>query len=290
MKARLGCIPCFVKQGLSAIRLSTEDPALQERAMQAVLDRVRGLTLDGSPALLSNAVYAAVREVTGVADPFAQAKAETNRRALALLAELRPRIAGARDPLHAAIKVALIGNVIDLGIGHAFDLERDVERMLASDLTVDDYAPFRKLLARCRRILYVCDNSGEIAFDTLLVAMLKERCAVTATVKSAPIINDATMDDARAVGLTGLVPVIETGTNHIGVHWENASPEFRQAFTSADIVLAKGQGNFETLNDRPEEIFFLLKAKCPEVADELGVPDGATVFRRNARKRKAASR
>ena len=232
-----------------------------------------------SPALLSQIVYATVREMTGVADPFAQARRETNRRALALLPELRRRIAASPDPLHAAIKVALIGNVVDLGIGgHAFDLERDIAQGLDAVLAVDDYPAFRAALKDCRRLLYVCDNSGEIAFDRLLIEDLRARCQVTASVKSRPIINDATMQDAEEVGLPAVADVIETGSDDIGVNWERASREFIAAFRAADLVLAKGQGNFETLDETPGEIFFLLKAKCPEVAAELGVSEGALVF------------
>jgi len=151
MKARVGCIPCFVKQGLSAARLSTQDPAAQQRVLDEVLRRIQGLSLDSSPALLSQIVYAAVREMTGVADPFAQARHETNRRALALLPDLKRRIAASPDPLRAAIKVALIGNVVDLGIaGHAFDLERDIAQGLDAGLAVDDYPAFRAALQACR--------------------------------------------------------------------------------------------------------------------------------------------
>ncbi len=344
MKARVGCIPCFVKQGLSAVRLSTLDPAAQQRVLDEVLRRIQGLSLDSSPALLSQVVYAAVREMTGVADPFAQAKHETNRLALALLPDLRRRIAASPDPLHTAIKVALIGNVVDLGIGgHAFDLERDIAQGLDAGLAVDDYPAFQAALngplvkghserspsavssgpngeeshtlnARqcqscetlrcaqgddkaalrrtdkdCRtsassaapKLLYVCDNSGEIAFDRLLIERLRERCEVTASVKSQPIINDATMRDAEEVGLPAVAHVIETGSGDIGVNWDRASREFKEAFRAADIILAKGQGNFETLDETPGEIFFLLKAKCPEVAAELGVKEGALVFLRN---------
>jgi uncharacterized protein with ATP-grasp and redox domains len=285
MKARLGCIPCFVKQGLSAVRLSTQDPAEQQRVLDEVLRRIQGLSLDSSPALLSQVVYATVREMTGVADPFAQAKRETNRRALALLPELRRRIAASPDPLHAAIRAALIGNVVDLGIGRAFDLERDVAQGLETDLAVDDYPAFRAALKDCRRLLYVCDNSGEIAFDRLLIEDLRARCEVTASVKSRPIINDATMQDAEEVGLTAVADVIETGSGDIGVNWERSSREFVETFRAADLVLAKGQGNFETLDETPGEIFFLLKAKCPEVAAELGVAEGAQVFLRSRSRR-----
>ena len=293
MKARLGCISCFVKQGLAAARLSTSDVALQRKILDEILKRLQGLPLDASPAFLSNIVYATVREMTGVADPFEHAKRETNRRALALLPELRRRIAASADPLYTAIQVALIGNVVDLGIGHAFDLERDVEAMLASDLTVDDYPAFRSAMESCRRLLYVCDNSGEIAFDQLLMERLRAHYEVVASVKSGPIINDATMKDAEEVGLTSVVRVIETGSNYIGVSWEHSSAEFIAAFRAADVVIAKGQGNFETLSDSVGEIFFLLKVKCGEVAGELGVAEGATVFLRNrgrAKRQESAER
>jgi uncharacterized protein with ATP-grasp and redox domains len=263
------------------VRLSTPDPAAQQRVLDEVLRRIQGLSFDSSPALLSQIVYATVRELTGVADPFAQAKRETNQRALALLPELRRRIAASGDPLHTAIRVALIGNVVDLGIGRAFDLERDLAEGLATDPAVDDYPAFRAALKDCRRLLYLCDNSGEIAFDRLLIEDLRARCEVTASVKSRPIINDATMEDAEAVGLTDVARVIETGSGDIGVNWERASVEFKKTFRAADIVLAKGQGNFETLDETPGEIFFLLKAKCPEVAAELGVAEGTQVFLRS---------
>jgi uncharacterized protein with ATP-grasp and redox domains len=294
MKARVGCIPCFVKQGLSAVRLSTQDPVAQQRVLDEVLRRIQGLSLDSSPALLSQIVYAAVREMTGVADPFAEARRRTNRLALALLPDLRRRIAASPDPLHAAIKVALIGNVVDLGIGgHAFDLERDIAQGLDAGLAVDDYPAFRAALKDCEtsassagpRLLYICDNSGEIAFDRLLIEDLRTRCQVTASVKSRPIINDATMQDAEEVGLPAVAKVIETGSDDIGVNWSRASREFVEAFRAADLVIAKGQGNFETLDETPGEIFFLLKAKCPEVAAELGVAEGAHIFLRSRARR-----
>ena len=267
-----------------------------------MLRRIQGLSLDATPALLSQVVYAAVREMTGIADPFAQARHETNQRALALLPDLRRRIAALPDPLYAAIKIALIGNVVDLGIGReAFHLERDLDQGLKTDLVVDDYPDvFRAALEDCLPAAALrCDNSGEIAFDRLLIEHLlrpalqfgagRARCEVTAAVKSGPIVNDATMEDAEEVGLTAVARVIGTGCDYTGINWERSSREFIEAFRAADVVLAKGQGNFETLDetpcrgtadgrDGPGEIFFLLKAKCTEVADELKVPQGAQVF------------
>jgi uncharacterized protein with ATP-grasp and redox domains len=286
LKASINCLACVVKQGTRTAQLCTDDPVIQQKVVDEVMKRLQGAALDITPARLSDVAYAVAREVTGVADPFAAAKRETNRQALELLPELRERIAASDDPLHAAVKVALIGNAIDLGIGHQFDLERDVDQVLKGGLTVDDYEVFGRLLKDCRKLLYLCDNSGEIAFDRLLIELLKDRCEVVASVKSGPIINDATRQDAEEVGLTDVVPVIETGSDQVGVDWDTTSREFAEAFHAADLILAKGQGNFETLDGGAQEIFFLLKAKCPEVARELGVNEGDTVFVRG-RGRKA---
>jgi hypothetical protein len=285
MKARLDCIPCFLRQALQAARLSTDDPVVQAVVMEDVLDRLRGLSLDASPAVLSRPIYDAVRDTTGVADPFAAIKEETNRTAMAMLPDIRRRIAESGDPLHFAIKAALAGNIIDFGAMHSFHPERDVLAVLDSDLTVDHSRGFVEMLAPDTRLLYICDNAGEIAFDRLLIEQLSGLCKVTAAVKSGPIINDATMHDARAVGLTEIAPVIETGSDDVGVNWDRVSGEFRRAFETADMVLAKGQGNFESLNDRPEDIFFLLRVKCPQVGDEFGAEVGDTVFLQNRRRK-----
>ncbi len=275
-------MPCFVTQGLRAARLSTDDPALQQAAIDEVFNRMRGLDLQLTPAKLSDVVYAAVRDITGVADPFAQTKRETNQRAMRMAPELRERAEASPDPFHTAVKIALVGNVIDLGISRPFDLERDVENILQEELTIDDYDAFANLLDNCNQLLYICDNSGEIAFDTRLIEKLKTHCNVTAAVKSGPVINDATMADAREVGLTDMVKVIETGAAAIGIDWPNSSDQFRKSFQTADIIIAKGQGNYETLNENnlTPKIFFLLKVKCPIVAEALHVAEGSTVFKR----------
>jgi uncharacterized protein with ATP-grasp and redox domains len=133
-----------------------------------------------------------------------------------------------------------------------------------------------------RRLLMLGDNSGEIVFDRLLIEeLLRANIDVTYCVKSRPIINDATMEDARTAGIDTLVPVIETGSGDIGINFEHVSNEFRQAFESADLILAKGHGNFETCHDLPDNIYFLLKTKCNVVAQELGVEKGAIVFKNN---------
>jgi uncharacterized protein with ATP-grasp and redox domains len=178
------------------------------------------------------------------------------------------------------LHIAAAGNVIDLGAGHKFDIEDDVRELMEQPFAISSIEKFREELTPGCKVLYLGDNAGEIVFDCLLVKLLLQYGAdVTFTVKSGPIINDAIMKDAVFVGMADLVPVIETGGADIGVNWENVSDEFMRAFENADIIISKGHGNFETCNDRPGNIYFLLKAKCELVAQILGVTLGDIVFK-----------
>jgi len=288
MKASLDCIPCLMRQAVRAAVFSTDDTALQRRAVNEAMTRLADLPLDDIPVFLNRHIYAAVREVTGTADPFASAKTESNQKALALLPGIRTRIEGSFNPLYAAVEAALAGNVIDMGVEQAYDLDDGLETTFSNGNSIDDYPLFSDALEQCKNLLYLCDNAGEIALDTLLIEQLKKYTAVTAAVKSGPAINDATLADAREVGLTDLVPVIETGAAIAGVDWDNASEEFKRAFAEADIIFAKGQANFETLDERDENIFFLFKTKCPVVARALGVKEGTTVFMSNRARGRAS--
>jgi len=284
MKARPDCVLCLFKQALNTVRFVTSDPRVHERVLRRVAAETSRQRLSQTPTALSQHVYRIVSEVTGVKDPYRKQKDETNRIALRLLPTLRRKVRRARDPLDAALHVAVAGNIIDLGIGQKFDIETDIHRLMRQPFAVSVIRAFQKELRSGRRLLYLGDNAGEIVFDTLLVEVLLARGVhVTYVVKSGPIINDATLADAKTAGMTRLVRVIETGSNDIGIQWKNTSGEFRKSFMSADVIVAKGHGNFETCDDRPENLYFLLKAKCDVVAAALGVKTGDLVFARGKR-------
>jgi len=281
MKAYPDCIACMFKQALNTARLVTEDPNVHVRVLKTLAARVAETTLDQTPAALSQPAYEVITEVTGVRDPYAALKRESNAATLGILPDLEEEIEKAADPLDAALHAAVAGNIIDLGIGHEFDIERDVLEMMSQPFAISALDDFRNELRPGRRLLYLGDNAGEIVLDRLLIDRLTALgLAVTVTVKSGPIINDATMVDAREAGLFERVEVIETGSADIGVNWERVSDAFRTAFTQADLIISKGHGNFETCNERPENIYFLLKAKCPMVASELGCRLWDIVFTR----------
>lgn len=271
---------CAFKQALNSARIVSQDAALHRKLMERVARCEACFNLDQTPAALSQPVYTFLAELSGVPDPYSRQKAETNRAALDLLPELRERMRSSPDPLDVALHAAVAGNIIDLGIGHAFDLERDLRQILDTPFAIDAADRFRRELRPGRRILYLGDNAGEIVFDRLFVEyLLGQEMSVTYTVKSGPVINDATMEDARVAGLTDLVRVIETGSDDIGINWNRVSGEFMKAFEAADMVIAKGHGNYETCEDRPGNFYFLLKAKCDVVARQLGVRLGDIVFK-----------
>jgi damage-control phosphatase, subfamily I len=286
MKSEPECILCLFKQGLNTARLVTSDPQVHREILNRIAAGIEHIDLDLTPAEISKQVYSIVSEVTGIADPYSRAKELSNQEALRIISEIERMIAEANDPLVTALHVAVAGNVIDLGIGHEFNLAEDLRKLVATPFAIDDSDEFKKELRPGRRLLYLGDNAGEIVFDRVLVEqLLKHSVDITFCVKSGPIINDATVEDALTAGVTGLVPVITTGSDDIGVNLARSSREFVAALNNADVVLAKGHGNIETCSDFPQNFYFLLKAKCDVVSRALGVRTGDIVFKHKAGKK-----
>jgi len=279
MRTFLDCIPCFVRQALDATRFVTDDVRVQERVLRETLRAASEMDLTATPPEMGLHIHRAIRELTGVADPYRAVKEEFNEAALALYPELKERVEQAPDPLDAAARLAIAGNIIDFGVQSRLDAA-EVEATVRDALTaplLGSVDGLRRAVAAARSILYLADNAGEIVFDRLLIERLPLP-RVTVAVKGSPIINDATMDDARAAGLTDLVEVIDNGSDAPGTLLATCSPAFRRRFEAADVILAKGQANYETVSDVEKPIFFLLKAKCEVIARDIGCPVGSLVL------------
>ena len=280
MNIYLDCIPCFVRQALDAVRNITDDARLHEQIVREVLRLAAGVDLNRPPPWVAQLIHRRLRELTGVDDPYRAAKDRFNRLALALLPELRAIIRRDPQPLLAAVRAAIAANVIDLGVKSALSVEQAHEALLAACATEvhGDLAGFQRSAQAARDILYLADNAGEIAIDRLLIEELGHD-RVTLAVRGKPVINDATMEDARAAGLPGLVTVIDNGSDAPGTILEECSEEFRRRFAEADLIIAKGQGNFETLSGVEANLVFLFKVKCPVIARHTGLPLGMHVLR-----------
>jgi uncharacterized protein with ATP-grasp and redox domains len=280
MKSELKCLTCLIKQAYNTVQLATSDKTLQKEVIYRTAQWIREADLDQSPAAISTPIYRIVSEVTGNKDPYNEIKKQTNQDALHLIPELEMMIANVKDPLDTGLHLAVAGNIIDLGIGHDFDLKTDIKEIMKIPFTINDTKYFREEIKPDRKLLYLGDNSGEIVFDRLLIEILLDKgMDITYVVKSGPIINDAMIEDAKTAGITDLVCVIETGSGDIGIRLENISRELRDGLENSDVIIAKGHGNFESCNEIPYNLYFLLKTKCSVVADALGVETGDIVFK-----------
>ncbi|WP_238134177.1 damage-control phosphatase ARMT1 family protein [Calderihabitans maritimus] len=281
----LECIPCYLKQALSALKQTSLSQEKKKQLLLQLAPLVAELRDDCTPAENSSYILHRLIELSEINDPFATAKRISNRQAQRLEPYLGNLLRTAEDPLEEAIKISVAGNVVDLGIQEDYDLQASLKQALSVPFARFDYNQFQEVLNKAEKVLVLGDNSGEIVFDKFLVAEISGRQKqVFYSVKSAPILNDATLVDAEEVGMTRIARVITTGSNFLGVVPEYCSPEFLKHFKDADLIISKGQANYETLEGTElagTKTFFLLKAKCPVVATHLGVELGELVFLQN---------
>jgi damage-control phosphatase, subfamily I len=283
MRIYLDCIPCFVRQALSAARLATDDEQIHKQVVRNILRLSADLDMNQSPPVLGQQLHRMIRELVGMEDPYHKIKKQFNELALKLYSELRSMIIGSEYPLETAVRLAIAGNIIDFGVNNPLeelDLGTAISESLVAEFHSTQLESFQDSVAKAEEILYLCDNAGEIVFDRLLIEQLPYE-KVTVVVKGRPIINDATMKDAELVGLTKAVEVIDNGSDGPGTILESCSQNFRGRFACADLIIAKGQGNYETLSEVNKNIFFVLKAKCPVIARDLECKVGEMILRRS---------
>jgi len=270
MRTSLDCLVCFIRQARSTGVLASRDPLVRRRLIDEAGRFLANVDPEQSPPENAVALYGLFSSILDDPDPFSQVKQESNAFALSLRDEMASRIAEARDPLRAALRVAIGGNIIDYAAQHVFDAEKTMNSCLEEPFILDDYPALQDALAAGKGavdLLYLCDNCGEIVFDALLVQQLQHSgCRVTVAVRERPIINDATMEDAVFCGLDRICPVITNGTSCPGTPLEACSAEFQQHFNDADLIISKGMGNYETLSEVRAPVFFLFTVKCSEVA------------------------
>ena len=213
-------------------------------------------------------------------DIYREPKRMSNRLAQAHVERLHQAIASEEDPLAMAIRVAAAGNVIDFGAKDhaAMDIEGELRAVTEQRFERLDLEQFRQRLMRANSLLYICDNAGEIVFDTLLMEVLRRlrpELEIRAAFRAAPILNDATVDDARSVGMDAFADVVSSGSRLAGSILAECSSDFRSWFGSSDLVLSKGQGNLAGLMvDADERVFFLLRTKCAPAARRSGTSQG----------------
>ncbi len=270
------CYPCVVEQVRSTARLAMLTNEQTERVIavaEAELERSKT-----TPLL----VQQIIRSVTDVIiqelnetpdfDIYAKVKEESNNLSLSYAEKFQRMIAESESPLETGLQIAVAGNIIDFGAKRhgSINLEQEFQSFDKTPFDHYDIEPLKKALANASTLLYICDNSGEIVFDMLFIEELQREyphIQIIAALRDKPIINDATLEDAKAIGLNKLVTTISSGSVYPGTILSETSTEFQKLFAAADVILSKGQGNFETLLPLANKrLFFLLRIKCEYMA------------------------
>lgn len=284
MRTYFDCIPCFIRQVLDAVRMTCDDQEVQLRILRQALQLASKADLTQSPPAMAQQIHRSIRELTANPDPYIKIKDKFNKIALQMYPDLRTRIELSAYPLETAVRLAIAGNIIDFGVTSNIEesqVQKTIAESLEAPLDLNALADFRKAVTEAKNILYLGDNTGEIVFDRLLVEQLPHQ-KIAFVVKKSPVINDATMEDAFITGMTDVVEVIDNGSDAPGTILNTCSEQFRNRFNKTELIIAKGQGNYETLSDIDKDIFFLLRAKCSVAARHIGCEIGDMVLLRSA--------
>ncbi|MFW6279790.1 MAG: damage-control phosphatase ARMT1 family protein [Planctomycetota bacterium] len=284
MKTYLECMPCFVSQSVDAVKMVTDDPDERMRITRSALRIISRVPDDMPPPALAGRIHRMIRSETDVHDPYEAIKKRSNEFALDRLGAVRERAEKADDSFEAALRFSIAGNIMDWGAKTHSDVSPEgvdeiIEKCLEDPIQGIEPRTLRDKIEAADDVLYLADNAGEIVMDRVFIEQMSGT-EITVAVKSDPIINDALLADARQAGLSDVVPVIETGADTPGAVWEECHEEFKNRFRRSDLVISKGQGNYESLSHVRENdnITFLLKVKCPVVARDTGYSTGDMVI------------
>jgi len=290
MKPIAMCGPCTLNTAYRAIKLATSDPGLQMEAMAEALDILtKRIMQEAPPTKIATEVFRAIHRISNNPDPYRNIKKRSNELALELATIKRKEVENLseKEKFRQLILASIAGNVIDFGVGqeevNLNALSQLHGEIVGRGLAIDDFEKLFEILARKPTTLYVADNAGEIAFDKLLLEFMSAKGLLcTLVVKTLPIANDATLEDAVQVGIQKFTcKVITTGSNAFGIDFEETSREFLDELKKADLIISKGQSNFESfygkIFDKP--VVIMLRTKCEHVAAQFGLQAGQNVLK-----------
>ncbi len=264
-------------QALRAGKYATNDESQIKEILDKVGCAIKDFSLTQIPPEMADVIYREVKQITGVEDPYKEIKKANIAEAQSLYPELKSWVEKSDDPLLTAIRIAIAGNVIDLGVNKTFNIVEDLKQIIKQEFAIFDYQIFVKKLKKTTSVLYLGDNAGESVFDKILIEELKK--PVTYAVREIPIINDVTLEDAYSSGLHEVAEIISSGSTAPATILKLCNEEFIKRFNQSDFIISKGQGNFEGLSGSKRPIFFLLKAKCRVIAEELDVKENDIILK-----------
>ncbi len=277
------CVECLKKKHLYDYPDGVTDEAKEEYTKR-VIDIIDNATPETSAPELVEKIEALRYETFGVSKDFSHIKRHFNGLILSMEKEIEKNIKKSSDPLETAVKYAMMGNYIDFGAMDKVDEDKLlslIDEALDISVAKDEFLKFREELGKAENIVYITDNCGEVVFDKLLMKTIKEcypRLHLDIIVRGKDVLNDATEDDAEQVGLYDIADVTNNGTAIAGTYLDRISEDARNKINNADVIIAKGQGNFETLRYCGLNIYYIFMCKCTMFAERFKVPRFSGMF------------
>ncbi|MCK4981537.1 MAG: DUF89 family protein [Victivallaceae bacterium] len=270
MKITFDCIPCLIGHAIHVAKMVSDDDVVRHEIIKKTLADSVNLDLTLTPPEQARLIHQMIKTASGVNDPYLEAKDLSTEFALKLMPDVRKKIKDSKNKFETIVRLVIAGNIIDYGAIRDFDLDTARKRIFeVFDMPIDLDAVklLEKSMDKAKKIFYMADNCGEAVFDRLLIERYSDK--ITLGVRGEPILNDITPREIKASELD-IVPYVHTGDMTPGVSMRHSSEEFLDEMRSADLVISKGQGNYETLNAYDKPIFFLLRIKCQIIADLIG--------------------
>ncbi len=276
------CIPCILRMSVAALRqMPLDEISIRELSTEILeIPALRGLDWNRTSAEVIEDIWRKIVKKTGSSDPLRSAKSNQNKKVLDLYPDLQQMVNEAVDPLYMAVKLAILGNSLDLMVADsAVIFENSIKSRVDLPLALEIYSAFEQQLRTSKRLVYFGDNAGEIVFDKLLIETMIELYSpeIVFVVRSVPTLNDATLRDTRSIGLDKIVQVVENGIDGPlpGTILNRSSNEVNDLVRRSDLIISKGGGNFDTLDEEREhlqkKISFLLLSKCEPYYRHFGI-------------------
>lgn len=288
MNLNLECIVCNIRQVLTVTDLLKLDAATKEIIMRDVLGYLHSADYKRSNPEVIRGTWDIITSHTKDKNPYREIKYFYNTELNNITAKIRTLIEQSHDKFDTALKIAITANLIDFAANHTFDEAMLLQKIATANeqqLSIDDSKALYKSLKSADTLLYLGDNCGEIVLDKIFIEYIKvtyPNIKVYFGVRGEPIVNDVTLDDADMVRMQEVAEVISNGDSSLGTVIERTTSDFRDVFYQADVIIAKGQGNFESLSEIDcGNIFFLFMAKCDAVSGLLHIPKLSIVCAQN---------
>ncbi len=276
MKMNISCLPCLVNQVVKVAEMS--DAEDKEFLFRKIFEYLSKIDFNATNPVIAGETFAILKQHINNDDPYKEIRRRYNQLFLELSETFEERINSSEDPFMQAIKYSIVGNIVDFNPIHNSCLEdimkyfEDIDQV---KLEINDVEKLKDNIVHSKRLLYLGDNCGEICLDKLLIKQIKKinpQIEITFVTRGAPVVNDSIEEDAYFVGIEQFAKIISNGDNSMGTMLHRTSLEFNNLFNKADVIISKGQSNYESLSEIDHNIFFMLVTKCDVIAKDIGIP------------------